>query len=108
MAGSDFGGPASDETRIAEISAARLGGGRAPQDVEVTGVSIYGRYGLTVYKIGTAQGEALFLKERTGWRVLGSDAFDPGGRGLYHFGVQPDLARALIAGLHPPPGAPGS
>jgi hypothetical protein len=92
-----------DRWRIAEIASARLGGGRPSAAVEVTGVSIVGKYGLTVYSTGSARGEALFLKQHSEWRVLGSNGFDPGGRGLLHFGLSPDLARSLIAGLEPPP-----
>jgi hypothetical protein len=94
---------AADRSHLADISITRLGKRPAPGNSEVTGVSIVGNYGLSVYSVGAGTGEALFLKEGSTWRVLGSNAYDASGRGLLHFGVSPDLARNLIAGLQAPP-----
>ena len=94
---------ASDGRRLADIAVQRLGGAKGPNPPVVTGVSVVGNYGLTVYTIGTSSQELLSIKERGGWRPLGTDAYSPDGRGLIHFGISPELAARLIARLQPPP-----
>ncbi len=93
----------SDGYRLADIAVQRLGGANAPNPPVVTGVSVVGEYGLTVYTIGSSSQELLSIKEHGAWRPLGTDAYYPDGRGLVHFGLSPDLAARLIAGLNPPP-----
>jgi hypothetical protein len=93
----------SDGYRLAEIAVARLGGSRAPLAPRVTGVSVVENYGLTVYDIGNSTQELLLIKERGQWRPLGSDAFVANGRGIVHFGLDPELANRLIEELTPPP-----
>jgi hypothetical protein len=90
---------APPEVAIAAMAYDRLGGSRAPAPVQVTAVSIVGNYGLAVVQIGRSTGETLFEKEKGSWRVLASNAYIPGGRGLLRFGISQDLARQLDASL---------
>jgi hypothetical protein len=93
----------SDGWLLADIAFERLGGVHAANPAHVTGVSIIGGFGIAVYVVGRANQELLCTKQGGTWRPLGTDAFLPDGRGLVHFGLSPQLAARLVAGLKPVP-----
>lgn len=93
----------SDAWLLANIAFQRLGGANAQAPPQITSVSVVGGYGIAVYAVGQSTQELLCSKQGKSWRVLGSDAYVPNGRGLVHFGLSPDLASRLIAGLKAPP-----